>query len=96
MIGSILTCVGLGIVLRPILNIEPVEIMPLVIGIAFVIDYVFSFDYGNRLGLYFGVLMCIYAFKNAIPMDSTVNLISAVVLIGVGISVIFKALKNER
>ena len=41
MIGSILTCVGLGIVLRPILNIEPVEIMPLVIGIAFVIDYVF-------------------------------------------------------
>ena len=69
MIGSILTCVGLGIVLRPILNIEPVEIMPLVIGIAFVIDYVFSFDYGNRWGLYFGVLMCIYAFKNAIPMD---------------------------
>ena len=96
MMGSILTCVGLGIVLRPILNIEPVEIMPLVIGIAFVIDYVFSFDYGNRWGLYFGVLMCIYAFKNAIPMDSTVNLISAVVLIGVGISVIFKALKNER
>lgn len=47
MMGSILTCVGLGIVLRPILNIEPVEIMPLVIGIAFVIDYVFSFDYGN-------------------------------------------------
>ena len=96
MMGSILTCVGLGIVLRPILNIEPVEIMPLVIGIAFVIDYVFSFDYGNRWGLYFGVSMCIYAFKNAIPMDSTVNLISAVVLIGVGISVIFKALKNER
>lgn len=68
----------------------------MVIGIAFVIDYVFSFDYGNRWGLYFGVLMCIYALKNAIPMDSTVNLISAVVLIGVGISVIFKALKNER
>lgn len=53
-------------------------------------------EIGNRWGLYFGVLMCIYAFKNAIPMDSTVNLISAVVLIGVGISVIFKALKNER
>ena len=33
MMGSILTCVGLGIVLRPILNIEPVEIMPLVIGV---------------------------------------------------------------
>lgn len=48
------------------------------------------------MGIVFGVLMCIYAFKNAIPMDSTVNLISAVVLIGVGISVIFKALKNER
>ena len=89
MIGSILTCIGVGIVLKPIINIEPVEIMPLVIGLAFVIDYVFSFDYGNRWGL-----MCIYAFKNAIPMDSTVNIISAVVLIGVGISVIFKALKK--
>ena len=63
MIGSILTCIGVGIVLKPILNIEPVEIMPLVIGLAFVIDYVFSFDYGNRWGLYFGVLMCIYALK---------------------------------
>ena len=35
-----------------------------------------------------------WRFNDAIPMDSTVNIISAVVLIGVGISVIFKALKK--
>ena len=34
--------------------------------------------------------------KIAIPMDSTVNLISAVVLIGVGISVIFKDIKKMK
>ena len=102
MIGSILTCVGLGIVLRPILNIEPVEIMPLVIGIAFVIDYVFSFDYGNRWGLYFGVLMCIYAFKNAIHKGNAMNIAETdeafhdVIYLGTGNDKLVQILNNLR
>ena len=96
MIGSILTFVGIGIAIKPFINIEPVEVMPLAIGFAFIADYVFSFDYGNRLGLYFGILMSIYAFKNAIPIGSSLNIMSAVILICVGIYVIFKTFKYER
>lgn len=96
MLGSILTCLGIGAIIEPFFYGGSVAVMPLSIGVAFIVDYIFSGDYTNRWGMYFGVIMCLYALQKVIPVESAINIIAAAALIVAGAVIIFRTLKGER